>query len=249
LKIIFHHDFCQVYTSDPGAAPGRMESIVDVISGHYEFMEPSPAKEEDIAAVHSSSHIEHVKGLGLYRISALAAGGAVQAAVLGLKEPCFALIRPPGHHASADTSWGFCYVNNMAVALEKLKRDGAVEKAFVLDIDLHFGDGTVNIFKKRDYVSIFNPSSNNREDYLGAIATELAEQQSDIIGISAGFDNHRDDWGGLLETEDYLGIGKMVRETCERSSCGCFAVLEGGYNHRVLGHNVMAFLDGMAGRR
>jgi len=226
-----------------------MESIVDVISGHYEFMEPSPAKEEDIAAVHSSSHIEHVKGLGLYRISALAAGGAVQAAVLGLKEPCFALIRPPGHHASADTSWGFCYVNNMAVALEKLKRDGAVEKAFVLDIDLHSGDGTANIFKKRDYVSIFNPSSNNREDYLRAIATELAEQQSDIIGISAGFDNHRDDWGGLLETEDYLGIGKMVRETCERSSCGCFAVLERGCNHRVLGHNVMAFLDGMAGRR
>lgn len=174
-------------------------------------MEPSPAKEEDIAAVHSPSHIGHVRGLGLYRISALAAGGAIQAAVLGLKEPCFALIRPPGHHASADTSWGFCYFNNMAVALEKLKRDGAIEKAFALDIDLHFGDGTVNIFNRRDYVSIFNPSSSNREDYLT--------------------------------------IGKMVREACERSNCGCFAVLEGGYNHQVLGHNVMAFLDGMAGRR
>jgi hypothetical protein len=67
-----------------------VESIVNEISGHYQFMEPSPAKEEDIAAVHSSSHIGHVKGLGLYRISALAAGGAIQAAVLGLKEPCFA---------------------------------------------------------------------------------------------------------------------------------------------------------------
>ena len=226
-----------------------MERIVNVISGHYEFMEPCAAKEEDIAAIHRSSHIRHVRGLGLYRISALAAGGAIQAAVLGLKEPCFALIRPPGHHASADTSWGFCYFNNMAVALEKLKRDGAIEKAFALDIDLHFGDGTVNIFNKRDYVSIFNPSSSNREDYLRAIARELAEQHSDIMGISAGFDNHRDDWGGLLETEDYLTIGKMVREACERSNCGCFAVLEGGYNHQVLGHNVMAFLDGMAGRR
>jgi acetoin utilization deacetylase AcuC-like enzyme len=225
-----------------------MESIVNVISGHYEFREPSPAKEEDIAAVHSSPHVEHVKGLSLYHISALAASGAIQAAVVGLKEPSFALIRPPGHHASADTSWGFCYFNNMAVALEKVKREGAIEKAFVLDIDLHFGDGTVNIFKKRECVSIFNPSSNNREDYLRAIATELAAQQPDIIGISAGFDNHRDDWGGMLETEDYLSIGKMVRQTCERINCGCFAVLEGGYNHRVLGHNVMALLDGMAGR-
>ncbi|NVL91938.1 MAG: histone deacetylase family protein, partial [Desulfobacterales bacterium] len=222
MKIIFHHDFYEVYTSDPAAAPGRMESIVNVISGHYEFMEPCAAKEEDIAAIHRSSHIRHVRGLGLYRISALAAGGAIQAAVLGLKEPCFALIRPPGHHASADTSWGFCYFNNMAVALEKLKRDGAIEKAFALDIDLHFGDGTVNIFNRRDYVSIFNPSSSNREDYLRAIAKELAEQHSDIMGISAGFDNHRDDWGGLLETEDYLTIGKMVREACERSNCGCF---------------------------
>lgn len=102
MKIIFHTDFYRVYTSDPAAASGRMESIIKVISGHYEFIEPAAAKEEDIVAVHSSSHVEHVKGLGLYSISALAAGGAVETALLGLKEPCFALIRPPGHHASAD---------------------------------------------------------------------------------------------------------------------------------------------------
>jgi acetoin utilization deacetylase AcuC-like enzyme len=248
VKIIFHHNFYQVYTSDPAAAPERMESIVKVISGHYEFVEPTAAREEDIAAVHSSSHIEHVKGLGVYSISALAAGGAIQAAFLGLKDPCFALIRPPGHHASADTSWGFCYFNNMAVALEKLKTEKAIKRAFVLDIDLHFGDGTVNIFKSKDYVSIFNPSSNNREDYLKAIAMVLGELQSDVIGISAGFDNHRDDWGGLLETEDYLTIGRMVKERCRRENCGYFAILEGGYKHEVLGYNVMALLNGMAGR-
>ena len=206
-------------------------------------MEATPAKEDDIAAVHTSSHIDDVKRLGLYDISALAAGGATQAAFMGLKDPCFALIRPPGHHASADRSWGFCYFNNMAVALEKLKREKAIERAFVLDIDLHFGDGTVNIFQNKEYVSIFNPSSNDRKTYLKAVAKELAEQQSDIIGISAGFDNHKDDWGGLLETEDYTAIGEMVRETSER--CGYFAILEGGYNHQVLGHNVLALLDGL----
>jgi len=248
MKVIFHPDFYEVYTSDPAAAPERMESIVNVISGHFEFTEPTPATEEDIAAVHTLSHIDYVKGRGLYDISALAAGGAIQAASEGLKEPSFALIRPPGHHASTDMSWGFCYFNNMAVALEKLKREKVIGRALVLDIDLHFGDGTVNIFRERDYVSIFNGSLNDRTGYLATIAQELEKQGSDIVGISAGFDNHKDDWGGLLETEDYTTIGKMVRERCEKNRCGYFAILEGGYNHQVLGHNVLALLKGMEGR-
>jgi len=245
---MFHPDFYQVYTSDPAAAPGRMESVVDLVSSRYELTEPAPATEEDIAAVHTTSHIEHVKERGLYDIAALAAGGAIQAASKGSKEPCFGLIRPPGHHASADTSWGFCYFNNMAIALENLKREKRIERAFVLDIDLHFGDGTVNIFKGKNYVEIFNGSHNARIGYLKEIEHALEEQQSDIIGISAGFDNHRDDWGGVLETDDYATIGKMVRERCEGEQCGYFALLEGGYNHQVLGKNVLALLQGMEGR-
>jgi acetoin utilization deacetylase AcuC-like enzyme len=248
MKIIFHPDFYQVYTSDPAAAPGRMESVVDLVSSRYGLTEPAPAAEADIAAVHTTSHIEYVKERGLYDIAALAAGGAIQVASVGLKEPCFGLIRPPGHHASADTSWGFCYFNNMAIALENLKREKRIERAFVLDIDLHFGDGTVNIFKGSTYVHIFNGSHNARIEYLKEIEQALEEQQSDIIGISAGFDNHRDDWGGVLETEDYATIGKMVRERCEGEQCGYFALLEGGYNHQVLGKNVLALLQGMEGR-
>jgi len=246
MKILFHNDFHQVYTSDPAAAAGRMQSILNVVSEDYEFLEPTPANKEDITAIHTLPHIDYVKRIGLYDISSLAAGGAIQAAFIGLKEPCFALIRPPGHHASADRSWGFCYFNNMAISLERLKREKAINRAFVLDIDLHFGDGTVNIFRKKDYVSIFNVSSHNRETYLKEIAKELGEQKSEIIGISAGFDNHKDDWGGLLETQDYTTIGEMVRETCEKKRCGCFAILEGGYNHQVLGYNVQALLQGMA---
>jgi len=248
MKIIFHNDFHQVYTSDPAAAEGRMQSILKVLSEEHEFLEPTPATEEDIAAIHTLAHINYVKRIGLYAISSLAASGAINAALVGLKEPCFALIRPPGHHASADRSWGFCYFNNMAIALERLKQEKAIKRAFVLDIDLHFGDGTVNIFRKKDYVAVFNVSANNRESYLEEVAQELKKQQPDIIGISAGFDNHKDDWGGLLETQDYTAIGNMVRETCERKRCGFFAVLEGGYNHQVLGRNIAALLQGMAGK-
>ncbi len=94
MKILFHNDFHQVYTSDPAAAAGRMQSILNVISEDYEFLEPTPANEEDIIAIHTLPHVDYVKRIGLYNISSLAAGGAIQAAFIGLKEPCFALIRP-----------------------------------------------------------------------------------------------------------------------------------------------------------
>jgi len=127
-----------------------MEAIVEEIQDRVTLIDAVPAAEEDIAAVHTRAHMDMVRRDGVYDIAALAAGGAIQAAEIGLKEPCFALIRPPGHHASAGSCWGFCYFNNMAIALEKLKRENKIKKAFVLDFDLHFGDGTVNILGGRD---------------------------------------------------------------------------------------------------
>jgi len=70
--------------------------------------------------------------------------------------------------------------------------------------------------------------------------------RADLIGISAGFDNHAEDWGGLLNTEDYEEIGYRVRSAADRNEGGCFGILEGGYNHEVLGANVLALIQGMA---
>ena len=86
----------------------------------------------------------------------------------------------------------------------------------------------------------------NREEYVHQVGHILSGVQVDLIGISAGFDNHIDDWGGLLETEDYFSIGTMVRQTARASGGGCFAILEGGYNHDVLGHNVAALIEGLS---
>jgi acetoin utilization deacetylase AcuC-like enzyme len=69
--------------------------------------------------------------------------------------------------------------------------------------------------------------------------------QADLIAISAGFDDHQDDWGGLLATEDYYAIGKLVKTASIRCGGGCFGILEGGYNHQVLGQNVLALIDGL----
>lgn len=246
MKVVFHEDFYRVYTGDPASAAGRMEAIVETIEPHVEFIQAEPAVRQHIAAIHSEMHIQQVENQGLYEIAALAAGGAIQAAQIGLSEPCFGLIRPPGHHASAASAWGFCYFNNMAVALEALRRRNKIKSACVLDFDLHFGDGSVNILEKRNWVTVNNIESLSRSDYLKEVESTLKNCQADLIGISAGFDNHTDDWGGLLYTEDYEEIGYRVRSAADAMGGGCFAILEGGYNHEVLGQNVMALIKGMS---
>jgi acetoin utilization deacetylase AcuC-like enzyme len=248
MKVVFHEDFYKVYTSDPAASAGRMESIVEAIESKVEFVRAQPATQKDIEEVHTQTHIDFIRQSGLYEIARLAAGGAVQAASIGLAEPAFGLIRPPGHHASADSSWGFCFFNNMAVALQALKNKGHIKTACVLDIDLHYGDGTVNILESKNYVRVHNVEASDRQSFLGEIETELDSCQVDLIGISAGFDNHRDDWGGLLLTQDYFQIGKLVKAAASRSGGGCFGILEGGYNHQVLGQNVLAMIEGLSGK-
>ena len=247
MKVVFHEDFNTVYSLDPAASPGRMEAVITVLQGKVEFVKPDPASEEDILRLHTEQHLQYVRREGVYHIAALAAGGAIKAAEIGLTEPCFALIRPPGHHASADSCWGFCYFNNMAIALEKLKRQGKIKKAFILDFDLHFGDGNVNLLSGKGYVTILNPSARNRREYLNTVERALASTDADMIAASAGFDNHEDDWGGLLKSEDYTHMGRLMREAARRNGGGCFAIHEGGYNHGVLGKNVLAFIEGLRG--
>jgi acetoin utilization deacetylase AcuC-like enzyme len=246
MKVVFHSDFYDVYSDDPAAAAGRMEAIISAIEPYVEFVRARPATDAEIAAVHTPEHIERVRRMGLYDIAALAAGGAVQAATLGMAEACFAAIRPPGHHASAGSCWGFCFFNNMAVAIEALKQQGRIRTAYVLDFDLHFGDGTENILGRKSYISIHNPGAYDREAYLQEVERELERFPVDLIGVSAGFDNHRQDWGGLLRTDDYFAMGRMVRDAARRNNGGCFAVLEGGYNYDVLGQNALALINGLS---
>lgn len=246
MKAVFHEDFSRVYDSDPAAEGGRMEAVVEAIAPRVRFISPEPASMEDISAIHTKDHIDRVMRQGLHPIASLAAGGALLAARTGLAEPCFGLIRPPGHHASANSSWGFCHYNNMAIALDHLRRAGSIESAFILDFDLHFGDGTVNILSHRGWASILNPDAHDRNSYLRQVLNALDETRADMIAISAGFDNHLQDWGGLLDTDDYREMGRAARQAALRNGGGCFAILEGGYNHRVLGLNVLALIEGLS---
>jgi acetoin utilization deacetylase AcuC-like enzyme len=94
-------------------------------------------------------------------------------------------------------------------------------------------------------VTVVNVEGHSRRRYLQEVEDTMKNIRADLIGISAGFDNHAADWGGLLNTEDYEEIGYRVRSAADRNEGGCFGILEGGYNHDVLGGNVLALLQGM----
>ena len=251
MKVIFDPTFYNVYASDPAAAPGRMEAIVKALEKDFEFVKPKPASERDLERVHGKEHIRSVQSDSMvYETALLAAGGAILAAEMTLEgEPAFGLIRPPGHHASPHSCWGFCYLNNLAIAVKKLFSGGKVHSALILDFDLHYGDGTANTFKGFQSVYYLHPQGTHREACLNDIQRCLQTKTGyEMIAISAGFDRHEEDWGGLLKTEDYFSIGRWAQEySVEHCQGRRFAVLEGGYNHAVLGRNVKRFLQGLSG--
>jgi len=83
------------------------------------------------------------------RWSAMTAAHAARQ-VLGGDRACYALSRPPGHHASQDLAGGFCYLNNSAIAAQKLLTK--YQRVAVVDVDVHHGNGTQRIFYERDDV-------------------------------------------------------------------------------------------------
>jgi acetoin utilization deacetylase AcuC-like enzyme len=246
MRVVFHERFKEVYDADPAAAPGRMECVLEELESRYPLVEAEPATEEDLLLVHSPDHLARVsRHHRIYELALLAAGGTIRAAELCLKgEPTFALVRPPGHHASPDACWGFCWFNNVAIAVEKLRRRGRVKQVLIVDFDLHYGDGTANAFARTPEVVYRHLAGRDRQTVLQDMEDCLASLKPyDLVAVSAGFDRHEADWGGVLKTEDYQTLGRLLRATGRP----VFAALEGGYNHRVLGQNVRAFLEGLAG--
>jgi len=252
MKIIYSRRSEERYQTNPVENPDRVRiPALELMASGYCFVEPAPATEEEIRSVHSREHVENVRRRGLYEAASWAAGGAIAAAELALTgEPSFALIRPPGHHASATRAWGLCFFNNMAIAVQRIRQ--RAKRVLIIDIDLHFGDGTVSIFRIDSDVKIVNPGSVdmdfdyltlNSRGYLKQIDTALQSFEFDIIGVSAGFDTYVEDWGGLLTTDDYEKIGSMIAEASQRCEGRRFAVLEGGY-HPDLKLNISKFIYG-----
>jgi acetoin utilization deacetylase AcuC-like enzyme len=130
-----------------------------------------PASEAQLELVHSARHVRGIRelcesgggeidadtyvGEASYRAALHAAGGAcaMTAALLaGESALGFCGVRPAGHHAERDRAMGFCLFDNVAVAAEYAIRELAIERVFVLDWDVHHGNGTAEIFRDREDV-------------------------------------------------------------------------------------------------
>jgi acetoin utilization deacetylase AcuC-like enzyme len=94
-----------------------------------------------------------------FEAALMAAGGvvrAVEAVLAGEVANGFALVRPPGHHATATRAMGFCLFNNVAVAARAALAEGAVERVFIADFDVHHGNGTQDAFADDPAVFYFS---------------------------------------------------------------------------------------------
>jgi len=248
VRIIYHPDYLADYSTASCECPDRVRAIMSDVANVFAVVEPDPCSEEDILLCHSEGVLQTEKtNPGRFEIARRAAGGAIMAASLAMQGFIpFAVIRPPGHHANPDHNRGFCFFNNMAIALSKHLSEGAIRSAVVLDIDLHFGDGTDIIFRGNPGVRVLNIQSSNPEDFLRETREALESAGSaDILGISAGFDQYIRDWGANLSMDDYEKIGRLAGQYAREHTSGrMFALLEGGYYIPDLGKNVLSLLRG-----
>ena len=157
-------------------------------------------------------------------------------------ENAFCAVRPPGHHAERAKSMGFCFFNNVAVAARHAIEVHGLERVTIVDIDVHHGNGTEDIFAndmRVQMVSIFQhpfypycgtdkPAPNmvnvplparTRGDGFRQVVTDiwmpaLREFKPQLILISAGFDAHyEDDMGSLgLVESDYAWVTEQLKE-------------------------------------
>ncbi len=153
---IIYSEKCLGYGIRHIEGPSRVKKAHDILEQKgYKFVEPTPATEEQILRVHDKDYIDNLKKgsvededtpayKDIYEYARLSAGGAV----LASKINGFSLMRPPGHHAGKNGNAlgahtrGFCYINNIAVAVKTLGK-----KTLILDIDGHHGNGTQDIFQ------------------------------------------------------------------------------------------------------
>jgi acetoin utilization deacetylase AcuC-like enzyme len=84
LKLVYYERYKEVYSGDPAARAGRIESILDGLYGQFELVEPVPASEEDLRLVHTQTHIDRIRSRALYENALLAVGGAIKASELAV---------------------------------------------------------------------------------------------------------------------------------------------------------------------
>jgi len=255
--------------------PERLQAITDqlIASGLIGCLvehEAPLATREQLTRVHAPEYVEAVAASSpksgivhldpdtamsphSYQAALRAAGGVVLATdlVLGGKAAnAFCCVRPPGHHAERQRAMGFCFFNNVAVGVAHALDAHGLERAAVVDFDVHHGNGTEDIFRDDErvlMVSTFQhpfypysgiegrsarmvniplPAYTDGSGFRAAVQSHwlsaLEQFRPQVLFVSAGFDAHReDDMAALgLVEADYIWVTQLIKGVAERHAAG-----------------------------
>ena len=235
-----------------------------------DIIEPQPALLADVLLVHNADYVtrlragtlspREIRRLGLpwskalVRRSFLAAGGTLSAARWALSDGIGSNLAGGTHHAYPDRGEGFCVLNDVAIAIRVLQRDGLIKRAAIVDCDVHQGNGTAAIFegdesvftfsmhgaknyplfKERSTLDVELPDATTNEAYLETLAQYLPRvfaSSPDIVFYLGGADPYIDDKLGrlALTIEGLRARDELVLSECRARNVGVATVMSGGY--------------------
>jgi len=257
-------------------------------------IEPGECSLEDLRLVHTAAYLEQLacgtldaaaqRRIGvpwspkLWRRSRLAAQGTLEAARAALTDGVAGNLAGGTHHAFADHGEGFCVLNDVAVAIRVLQRDGLIARALVVDLDVHQGNGTAAIFendpevftfsmhgernfparKTRSTLDVGLPDGTGDVAYLEALERNLSgileRFPAQIVFYLAGVDPAAGDRYGRLALSD-PGLrrrDRLVLDLCASLGLPVVLTMAGGYAatpQRTAELHAIAFEEAVAARR
>ncbi|CAO0820013.1 Histone deacetylase [Desulfarculales bacterium] len=237
---------------DPGAyhveSPQRLEVLEQALKA-WPGLEMAlrlplrPATHEEVARVHTVSHIQRITSTAgrvasldpdtgtspqSYEVALLAAGSLIDlcdAVLEGHVQHGMALVRPPGHHATPERAMGFCLFNNVAIAAAHLLEARGLERVLVVDWDVHHGNGTEDCFYRDERVLYF--SIHQSPMYPGTGPAAMVGS-----GPGLGYTINVPMTGGH-EDSDYLRIFLELLDPVARAFAPQFILVSAGFDaHR-----------------
>jgi acetoin utilization deacetylase AcuC-like enzyme len=236
------------------------------------IFKPKPAPIELVRQAHTQTHMEAMETDSYRDVALLSTGSVMMAAELvatGQAQSAFAYTGTAGHHASRGSAWGFCYFNDVAIAILQLRELG-LARFLIVDVDPHFGDGTRDFFGYDPNIFHINFHSgagekydhalNNydiglgfgasNEQFLNALEStlELAKDfDFQIAFVIFGHDSHQDDYGGFNLTSDaYPRMAQIIKRAV--GNRGLVFVLSGGSCIHVAEQAITDVVRVLAGR-
>lgn len=176
VALILHPECLAHVTGRHPESPERLEAIWEALQvaplpPGITWPTPMPATLPQVRRVHHSSLIDQIRTIAArgggrvdidtlvssrsFDAALIAAGAAIQAVREVIARPrsrAFALVRPPGHHATPSTAMGFCLFNNVAIAVREALAGSGLQRVAIVDFDVHHGNGTQDAFFEDPHV-------------------------------------------------------------------------------------------------